>query len=50
MDNGKLLERIVEQNEIIIQQNEKLLLLLAARMNRKDQELLEELRKLGRTP
>ena len=31
MDVGKLLERIIAQNEIIIRQNEKLLLLLAAR-------------------
>ncbi len=49
MDEGKLLNRIVEQNEIIIRQNEKLLLLLAAQMNRRDEELLAELRKLGRT-
>ena len=49
MEVGKLLERIVAQNEIIIRQNEKLLLLLAARMNKQDQELLAELKKLGRT-
>lgn len=49
MDEGKLLNRIVEQNEIIIRQNEKLLLLLASQMNRRDEELLAELRKLGRT-
>jgi hypothetical protein len=36
MDVGKLLERIIAQNEIIIRQNEKLLLLLAARANKKD--------------
>jgi hypothetical protein len=34
MDVGKLLERIIAQNEIIIRQNEKLLLLLAARANK----------------
>lgn len=48
MDVGKLLERIIAQNEIIIRQNEKLLLLLAARANKKDAELLEELRKINR--
>ena len=30
MDVGKLLQKIIAQNEIIIRQNEKLLLLLAA--------------------
>lgn len=48
MDVGKLLERIIAQNEIIIRQNEKLLLLLAARANKKDAELLEELRRINR--
>jgi hypothetical protein len=48
MDVGKLLERIIAQNEIIIRQNEKLLLLLAARANKKDAELLEELKKINR--
>ena len=48
MDVDKLLERIIAQNEIIIRQNEKLLLLLAARANKRDAELLEELRKLNR--
>ncbi len=48
MDVGKLLERIIAQNEIIIRQNEKLLLLLAARANKKDAELLEELKRLNR--
>lgn len=47
MDVGKLLERIIAQNEIIIRQNEKLLL-LAARANKKDAELLEELKKINR--
>jgi hypothetical protein len=44
MDVDKLLERIIAQNEIIIKQNEKLLLLLAARANKKDAELLAELK------
>ncbi len=48
MDVGKLLERIIAQNEIIIRQNEKLLLLLAARANKKDADLLEELKRLNR--
>jgi hypothetical protein len=48
MDVGKLLEKIIAQNEIIIRQNEKLLLLLAARANKKDAELLEELKRLNR--
>lgn len=48
MDVGKLLEKIIAQNEIIIRQNEKLLLLLAARANKKDAELLAELRKINR--
>jgi hypothetical protein len=48
MDVGKLLERIIAQNEIIIRQNEKLLLLLAARANKRDAELLEELRRINR--
>ena len=34
--------------EIVIRQNEKLLLLLAARANKKDAELLEELKKINR--
>ena len=46
MDVGKLLERIIAQNELIIRQNEKLLLLIAARSNKKDRELLEELKRL----
>jgi hypothetical protein len=48
MDVGKLLQRIIAQNEITIRQNEKLLLLLAARANKKDAELLEELKKINR--
>jgi hypothetical protein len=48
MDVGKLLQKIIAQNEIIIGQNEKLLLLLAARANKKDAELLEELKKINR--
>ena len=48
MDVGKLLQRIIAQNEIIIRQNESLLLLLAARANKKDAELLEELKKINR--
>jgi hypothetical protein len=48
MDVGKLLERIIAQNEIIIRQNEKLLLFLAARANKRDAELLEELKKFNR--
>jgi hypothetical protein len=41
-------QRIIAQNEITIRQNEKLLLLLAARANKKDAELLEELKKINR--
>jgi len=48
MDVEKLLERIIAQNEIIIKQNEKLLLLFAARANKKDAELLAELKKINR--
>ena len=48
MDVGKLLEKIIAQNEIIIRQNENLLLLLAARANKKDADLLEELKKINR--
>lgn len=48
MDVGKLLEKIIAQNEIIIRQNEKLMLLLAARANKRDEELLAELKKLNR--
>jgi hypothetical protein len=47
MDIGKLLERVIAQNEIIIRQNEKLLALLAARSNKIDAELLAELRNLN---
>lgn len=35
-------------NEIVIRQNEKLMLLLAARANKRDEELLAELKKLNR--
>ncbi len=42
----KLLERVIAQNDIIIRQNEKLLLLLSARLNRNDEELLAELKRL----
>jgi hypothetical protein len=48
MDVGKLLQKIIAQNEIIIRQNEKLLLLLTVRANKKDAELLEELKKINR--
>lgn len=48
MDVSTLLEKIIAQNEIIIRQNEKLLLLLAARANKKDAELLAELKKINR--
>jgi hypothetical protein len=47
MDVGKLLQKIIAQNEMIIRQNEKLLLLLAARANKKDAELLAELKKIN---
>ena len=48
MDVGKLLQKIIAQNEIIIRQNEELLLLLAARANKKDAELLAELKEINR--
>ena len=48
MDVGKLLQKIIAQNKIIIHQNETLLLLLAARANKKDAELLAELKKINR--
>ena len=48
MDVGKLLQKIIAQNEIIIRQNEKLMLLLAARANKADAELLAELKKINR--
>jgi hypothetical protein len=48
MDVGKLRARIIAQNEIILRQNEKLVLLLAARANKKDAELLAELKKINR--
>jgi hypothetical protein len=47
MDPGKLLEKIIAQNEIIIRQNEQLLVLLAARANQRDGELLAELKQLN---
>jgi hypothetical protein len=47
MDFGKLLERVIAQNQIIICQNEKLLLLLAARGHEQDAELLAELKNLN---
>ena len=47
-DVDKLLQIIIAQNEIIIRQNEKLLLLLTARANKKDAELLAELKKINR--
>jgi hypothetical protein len=47
MDVEKILERLAAQNEIIIRQNEQLLLLLAERANKKDTELLDELKKLN---
>jgi hypothetical protein len=46
MDVDKLLERVIAQNDVIIRQNEKLLLLLSARMNRNDEELLTEVKRL----
>jgi hypothetical protein len=48
MDVGKLLQKIIAQNEIIIRQNETLLVLLATRANKKDAELLAELKKITR--
>lgn len=48
MDVGKPLEKIIAQSDIIIRQNEKLMLLLAARANKKDAELLAELKKVNR--
>lgn len=48
MDVGKLLQKIIAQNDIIIRQNERLLILLAARANKRDAELLEELKKINR--
>ena len=47
MDPGKLLEKIIAQNEIIIRLNEQLLVLLAARANQRDAELLAELKQLN---
>lgn len=46
MDVDKLLERVVAQNDIIIRQNEKLLLLLSAKLSRNDEDLLAEMRRL----
>lgn len=48
MDVGKLLERIIAQNDLIIRQNELLLRFLAARANKKDDELLAELKEFNR--
>ena len=49
MDVGKLLEKIIAQNNLIIRQNEKLLTLMAARTNKKDADLLAELKKINLT-
>jgi hypothetical protein len=46
MDVDKLLERVIAQNDVIIRQNEKLLLLLSAQLNRKDEELLAQVKRL----
>ena len=43
MEIGKLLERVIAQNEIIISQNERLLRLLAERANKAEAGLLAEL-------
>ena len=48
MDVGKLLEKIIAQNDIIIRQNEQLLRLISARANKKDAELLAELKRINR--
>ncbi len=48
MDVGKLLEKIIAQNDLIIRQNEQLLRFLAARANKKDDELLAELKEINR--
>jgi hypothetical protein len=49
MDVDKLLQRIIAQNEILIRQNETLLLLLTARVNRQDEELLDLVQTIRRT-
>jgi hypothetical protein len=49
VDVGKLLEKIIAQNNLIIRQNEKLLTLMAARTNKKDADLLAELKKINLT-
>ena len=43
MDVGKLLEKVIAQNEIIIRQNEKMLLLLAARVGKRDPKLADKI-------
>lgn len=49
VDVAKLLEKIIAQNDLIIRQNEKLLTLIAARTNKKDADLLAELKKINVT-
>jgi hypothetical protein len=48
MDVGKLLEKVIAQNEIIIRQNEKMLLLLAARVGKNDAKLADKISELTR--
>jgi hypothetical protein len=47
MDLESLFRRLVAQNDIILQKNERLLLLIAQRANSQDAELLAEMRKLS---
>ena len=47
MEMESLLQKLIAQNDIIIQQNEKLFLLVAQRANSQDAELLVEMRKLS---
>ena len=47
MEMESLLRKLIAQNDIIIQQNEKLLLLVVHRANSQDAELLVEMRNLS---
>jgi hypothetical protein len=47
MEMESLLRKLIAQNDIIIQQNEKLLLLVVHRANSQDAELLIEMRNLS---
>lgn len=47
MEVKSLLRKLIAQNDIIIQQNEKLFLLVAQRANSQDAELLVEMRNLN---